>query len=128
MPTMRTLKTLTLERFARLPSAWPENLSGICGWAGGAGILIARIHPNCNRPVGDENVVARALVYTPADQIESTTSLRFQIKEPSDQIESYELRRLTIRTTNLIRVDNDAANYHEMYANRSTGCLAITDS
>ncbi|MCV7394376.1 hypothetical protein [Mycobacterium paraseoulense] len=39
---MTTIKALTLNAFAELPTSWPESLSY------SDGVLIARIHPNCN--------------------------------------------------------------------------------
>lgn len=77
------VESLTLEAFAGLQSARPEYLTGLSET--GTGILLARIHPNCNRPVGDESVIARALVYMPEDSV-----------GPSS------LRRLTIRTGDLV--------------------------
>ncbi len=77
------IKTLTLSDFASLPPAWPEQLDD-------GGVLIARIHPDCNRGEGDEHVLARALVFDPEALGEHSC-----------------LRRLTIRTTNLVPVVPD---------------------
>jgi|JI10StandDraft_1071094.scaffolds.fasta_scaffold19646_6 hypothetical protein len=77
------IKTLTLSDFASLPPAWPEQLDD-------GGVLIARIHPDGNRAEGDEHVLARALVFDPEALGEHSC-----------------LRRLTIRTTNLVPVVPD---------------------
>jgi hypothetical protein len=86
-----TTATLTLERFAALESAWPATIA-VTG-----GLLLARIHRRNNRPHGDEDVLARALVFIPPhtygpiaawDKSETTCSAGY-------------LARLTIRTTNL---------------------------
>lgn len=53
---------LTVEQFAALPAAWPDTIH-VCG-----GLLIARIHPRHNRPLGDEKVLARALAYLDPDE------------------------------------------------------------
>ncbi len=81
-----TAATLTLERFAALESCWPEYL--------GDGVLLARIHPRNNRPVGDEEVLARALVFIPPRTYGGL------LGAPVERAEGH-LARLTIRTTNL---------------------------
>lgn len=86
-------KMLTVEDFARLGPAWPEYL-GL-----GKGVLLARVHPNCNRPKGDEDVLARALVY---------------------MSNNGELRRMTIRRSN-IRANADG--FLRDYAKAYRECL-----
>ena len=54
-----TPATLTLERFAALRTRWVDTIA-VTG-----GVLLARIHPRNNRPYGDEEVLARALVFIP---------------------------------------------------------------
>jgi hypothetical protein len=51
------LETLTVQAFAKLNHVWPESVIMH------GGVFVARIHPNCNRKVGDEDVLVRALVY-----------------------------------------------------------------
>ncbi|WHU48672.1 hypothetical protein QNM97_06670 [Gordonia sp. L191] len=75
---MSKFRTLTVDEFAKLPSAWLDTIEFA------KGVLIARIDPSNNRAQGDETVLARALVWTPADEAGPA-----------------ELRRLTIRTENL---------------------------
>lgn len=53
------VQSLTVEQFAALPPAW---LDTIRRWGG---VLVARIHPCHNRADGDEDVLARALVFVP---------------------------------------------------------------
>lgn len=74
------LKAMTVSVFASLPSAWPEYLEP----CGGQGVLIARISQNCNDQFNDTDVVARAIVFMPGDEIEDS-----------------HLRRLTIRNQDL---------------------------
>lgn len=77
-------KALTLQEFTRLSPCWPEYIMNVPFWSG-KGILIARIHPNCNRHTGDDDVLARALVYQLPDDIDPAGGLR----------------RLTIRRCNI---------------------------
>lgn len=76
--------TLTVERFAALPSAWADTI------AVNGGMLLARIHPRNNRPEGDGDVLARALVFIP---------LRVPLGD--DDEDSGYLARLTIRTSHV---------------------------
>lgn len=78
--TTRHVPTLTLAEFAALPPGWPEYLLPPTG----GGVLLARIHPDCNRPEGDEDVLARALMFDPRTDFGPAT-----------------LRRITIRKQNL---------------------------
>lgn len=75
-----TIKSMTPSVFAALPTAWPEYVSG----CGGRGTLLAQVHKNSFRRLSDgsieNDVIARALVFMPDDEV-----------EPSH------LRRLTIR-------------------------------
>ena len=77
------IKSMTVSVFASLPTAWPEYVTGY----GGRGTLLARVHQNSWRRLADgtieADVIERALVFMPDDEI-----------EPSH------LRRLTIRYVN----------------------------
>ena len=77
------MPVLTLAEFAALPPAWPEYLDG----PNCQSMLIARIHPDCNRSEGDEDVLARALVFD---------------VPPGGNLGPATLRRITIRKCNLI--------------------------
>lgn len=88
-------KSMTVSVFAALPTAWPEYV--IYG-----GKLIARIHPNCNHRFDngqiEHDVVARALVYMPNDEIEQPYGMTG-------------LRRLTVRESNLEFNPQDIEEY-----------------
>ena len=58
-----TPATLTLERFAALRIRWVETIEAT------GGVMLARIHPRNNRAYGDEEVLARALVFVPPRRI-----------------------------------------------------------
>ncbi|BBX35750.1 hypothetical protein [Mycolicibacterium mageritense] len=77
------IKSMTTSVFASLPTAWPEYLTGY----GGRGTLLARVHENSYRRLSDgtmeQDVIERALVYM-----------------PDDEIQPAHLRRLTIRYNN----------------------------
>ena len=75
--------TLTLEEFAKLPSVWPEN---IC--SGNQAVLIAQISPDCKRKVGDEGVLARALVFIGADNLAEATLARLTIRKSQIKLRS----------------------------------------
>lgn len=101
-----SIASLTIGEFAALPAVWPESL------ALGDGILIARIDPACNRPQGDEDVLARALV--------------FDRRRPA-------LCRLTIRRQNLIlkapegdhMIDHIMVEYAAEYTNAFQAVLSL---
>jgi hypothetical protein len=86
--------TLTLEQFAGLRSAWPyTDIGGVNGNPTlGGGMLLARIHPDNNRPEGDETVIARALVFV----------FPYKGHGDSDFYDEGHLGRLTIRSHNLM--------------------------
>lgn len=99
------IASLTIEEFASLPAIWPESL------ALGDAMLIARLDPACNRPQGDEDVLARALV--------------FDRRRPG-------LCRLTIRKQNLTPqspsgydVDHIMVEYAAEYANSLQAVLSL---
>lgn len=95
-----TPRTLTLQEFASLPPAWPEYIQGTCAFNGdGTGILIAHVHPICNRPEGDEDVLARALVFVSDSQ-------------------GANLHRLTIRKSNMVLPDTYSENVKEFEVER----------
>lgn len=81
------INNMTTSVFASLPAAYPEYFFGppFNNHRPGGGLLL-RIHPSCNRPEGDEDVLARALVVMP----EATKSFD-GFDDPAH------LRRLTIR-------------------------------
>ncbi|VBA47128.1 hypothetical protein [Mycobacterium attenuatum] len=110
-------KVLTLRDFAALSSVWPEYISGVGFGRVAKSVLLARIHPNCNRLTGDEDVLARALVYTPEDEFGASS-----------------LRRLTIRRKQVEPVARDedtqesASAYRAcLYAIYALPVLELTD-
>lgn len=91
-------KSMTVSVFAALPTAWPEYV--IYG-----GTVVARIHPNCNRwfdngieRVPEQDVITRALVYMPNDDVHQPFGMTG-------------LRRLTVRERNLEFNPEDIKEY-----------------
>lgn len=70
------LRSMTVSVFASLPSAWPEFLR-CCG---GQGIFVSRIAQNANHLTNDHDVIVRALVFMPDDEIEESHLRRFTIR------------------------------------------------
>ncbi|BCP05628.1 hypothetical protein [Mycobacterium paraintracellulare] len=86
------IRCMTPSVFAALPAAWPEYVRG----CGGQGLLVARIHPLCNRDGidGEPDVIVRGLVHM-----------------PNDEREKQHLRRITIRERHLDFEPKDIADY-----------------
>lgn len=90
------VKAMTPSIFAALNPAFAEYMWGTEDVWGGM-LPIARIHPNCNRPRGDEDVMARALVYMPTDHIEESHLRRLTIRRRDlDMDENYVRESLSI--------------------------------
>lgn len=85
---------MTVKQFAALQSVWPEYFDPRLH--SGKNFLIARIHPKHNRPIGDENVLARALAYI------------------NDEYGNH-LGRLTIRSPQLKDRDFEVCDFAKMY-------------
>ncbi|ALI26936.1 hypothetical protein XA26_31010 [Mycolicibacterium fortuitum] len=74
---------MTVSVFASLPTAWPEYLS--C--RGGRGFLLAQIHPSAKRAGGEDDVLARALVFMPHDEIEDAHLRRLTIRYADTELD-----------------------------------------
>lgn len=70
------LKSMTVSVLAALPSIWPEDTQP----CGGNGILVAQVDPICNHELNDFDVVARAIVYMPADEVSESRLCRLTIR------------------------------------------------
>ncbi|WP_156525920.1 hypothetical protein [Mycobacterium adipatum] len=70
------VKSMTVSVFASLSPVWPEDIKE----CGGHGVLIARVDPICNHALNDVDVVARALVYMPSDEISESRLCRLTIR------------------------------------------------
>jgi len=83
------IKSMTVSVFAWLPTAWPEYVAG----HGGRGTLLAKVHENSFRRLADgsiePDVIARALVYMPKDEVEPAHLRRLTIRY-SDTEMNYE--------------------------------------
>lgn len=70
------LKSMTVSVFAAFPTVWPEDTQP----CGGKGVLIARVDPICNHQFDDTDVVARVIVYMPADEMSESHLCRLTIR------------------------------------------------
>ena len=74
------IRSMTTSVFASLPTAWPEYLTGF----GGRGTLLAQVHQNSWRRLSDgtieSDVIARALVFMPQDEISPDHLARLTIR------------------------------------------------
>lgn len=68
------MKEFLIADFAALPSAYLADVDSNA-------TLLARIHPNCKRRYGDDDVLERALVFLPADESRASCLGRFTIRE-----------------------------------------------